>query len=291
MPKVLITGSSGFLGRNLIKFAPDHHQIIAHYRHNLPDSYGRSVEFFQCDFSKEPWQSLEKFHPDIMIHTAAMASIDECEIQPDRAHLTNYIATTRLVQFASQRNIRFIYISSDVVFDGLRGNYSETDLPSPTSVYAESKSSAEKYILEHHGDAVVVRPAIFYGLSLFGRPSFTEVMLNNLYAGKQVYVFTDQFRTPALINNLVSALWELTEHDYRGVLHLGGPQKINRWEIGKLLCQIFKLDENLLVPVKSIDIQLPVSRPLDCSLDSSQATSLLKTVFVDCKTGLHLAYR
>lgn len=227
----------------------------------------------------------------VIIHTAAMASIDECEAQQKLAQQINYQATCRLVDIAAQRKIRFIFISSDVVFDGDKGSYSETDEPRAINFYAQTKIAAEKYIIENHPNAVIVRPGLFYGLALNGRPSFTEIMLQHLYAGKQIYVFIDQYRTPILVNNLVSALWELAENSYRGYLHLGGPQRVSRWDLGKLLCDIFKLDENLLIPVKSQEVKLLAKRPLDCSLDISLSRSLLKTQFVDCRSGLQLAYR
>ncbi|OGB63257.1 MAG: hypothetical protein A2Y94_09895 [Caldithrix sp. RBG_13_44_9] len=290
-PTVLVTGSSGFLGRNLLKFSSKKYKLIAQYRYHQPAAYGDKIRFLKLDFLAEQWKKLQLLKPRVIIHTAAMASIDECETQPELAQRTNYSATCRLVDFAARRKIRFIFISSDVVFDGTKGNYSENEEPYPVNFYAQTKIAAEKYVMENLPDAVVVRPALFYGLALDGRPSFTETMLQHLYAGKQIYTFTDQYRTPILVNDLVSALWELVENSYCGYLHLGGPQKVSRLDLGKMLCAIFNLDENLLIPVKSREVNLQARRPLDCSLDISLARSLLKTRFVDCRTGLQLAYR
>lgn len=290
--KVLITGGSGFLGRYLLKTAPDHYQVIAQYRSKPPNEYGRDVRFLYFDFFDDDWRALEGIRPDIIIHTAAMASIDECEVKPEIAYHFNFEVTRRLVDYAAEQNIKFIFISSDVVFDGQKGNYSETDDPNPLNVYAHSKVIAENYILENYPAAVVVRPSLFYGSALNGRPSFTETMLRSLHAGKQVFVFIDQFRTPILVNNLSHALWELAETDFRGILHLGGGSpKISRLEMGELLCEMFKLDQNLLVPMKSEQANLVANRPLDCSLDTSLSRSLLKTRFCDCRNGFSLAYR
>jgi dTDP-4-dehydrorhamnose reductase len=291
IPMVLITGSSGFLGRNLLKFTTKKLNLIAQYRNNPPVAYGDKVRFLKLDFAAEQWKKLQTLKPQVIIHTAAMASIDECETQPELAQRINYLATCRLVDFAAQHKIRFIFISSDAVFDGEKGNYSEEEEPHAVNFYAQTKIAAEKYVLENHPNAVVVRPALFYGLCLDGRPSFTEIMLQHLYAGKQIYAFTDQYRTPILVNNLVSALWELTENTFCGYLHLGGPQKVSRLDLGQILCDIFKLDESLLIPVKSQEVNLRARRPLDCSLNISLSQSLFKTQFVDCHTGLQMAYR
>ncbi len=289
--KVLVTGSSGFLGRYLIKFAPSIYQIIAQYRSQQPNDYGRDVTFPQKDFlAPDWWEFLDESRPDAIIHAAAMASIDECELKPEIARQVNFEATARLVDYAAANDVRFIFVSSDVIFDGQKGDYAETDMPNPLNAYSRTKVEAENYILSKKCDAVVVRPALFYGLTLNGRPSFTEVILRNLHAGKQVFLFPDQYRTPILVNNLADALWELVEFDFTGVLHLGGATRISRLEMGELLCQMFELDRHLLVPVTSEKAHLVAVRPLDCSLDISLARTLLKTPLADCPTGFRIAY-
>ena len=115
-------------------------------------------------------------------------------------------------------------------------------------------------------------------------------MLTQLVENKSVATFTDQFRTPIFVNDLAKAILELMNHSYTGVIHLGGPQKVSRYEMGLMLCEMFDLDKNLLKPVKSAEIQLKVPRPLDCSLDISRARSILHTGFEDCKSGLRKAY-
>jgi dTDP-4-dehydrorhamnose reductase len=290
MSKVLITGSSGFLGLNLLKYSPQTVEIIAQYRTHKPEGYNQRITSSCIDFCETDWSAIGNLNSEVIIHTAAMADIDACEEHPADAHFINFEVTRQLVHHARKINARLIFMSSDVIFDGKRGNYAENDKPRPLNVYGRTKNEAEKYILKHLPNAVVVRPALFYGLALNGRRSFTEIMLQNLKAGKEIKVFTDQFRTPILINDLVNAIWELAGNDYRGIIHLGGIQKVNRWQLGKILCELFQLDDNLLVPAKSSEIKQKVVRPLDCSLNISRANSILKTVFVDCRTGLKLAY-
>ncbi len=288
---VLITGSSGFLGRYLIKFAPAGCRLFAQYRTKRPNCYGREVELIQSDFDKEPWTFLNELKPDLIIHTAAMASIDECEMNEPLADRVNSTATRKLAEYAAGTGSRFIFVSSDVVFDGTNGNYSENDTPNPKNVYASTKVAAEKFLLKNLENVVVVRPSLFYGLSLNGRPSFTETMLSSLHAGKQVFLFTDQYRTPLLVNNLADALWELAAHHYTGILHLGNSERVSRFEMGRILCDIFNLDHSLLVPMRSAEANLAAFRPPDCSLNTGLARSLLKTNFVDCRSGFSIAYR
>jgi len=290
MKKVFITGSSGFLGRNLLGLAPQNTQIIAQYYQNKPENFSAKIDLFQADFRSSPWEFIRKLHPDVIIHTAAMAAIDDCEVYPALACTINYDATRRLSDLAQSLSSRFIFISSDVVFDGKRGNYKEKDQPCPINVYAETKTNAERYILDNHPKAVVIRPALFYGLALNSRPSFSEIMLRRLRSGQTVHTFTDQYRTPIFVCDLAHAIWELVDHDYSGLLHLGGPQKLHRHEMGLVLCKVFKLDIKLLVPVKSVDIQMKALRPLDCSLDSSRAAVILNTSFSDFEEGSRRAF-
>jgi len=290
MKKVLITGSSGFLGQHLLKIAPGNTHLTAQYFHNNPGDEIGNIRLFQADFTKAPWELVQKMRPDIIIHTAAMAEIDECESYPAQARKMNITVTSQLADLAELLGCRFIFISSDVVFDGKRGGYNEEDQPHPINVYAETKTAAEQYILQNNSRAVIIRPALFYGPSFNARPSFTEVMLQRLRNGQKVNTFIDQYRSPISVRDLAHAIWELVDHDYCGLLHVGGPQRLNRHEMGITLCELFKLDVSLLVPVRSSDIPLKALRPLDCSLDSTRAVELLKTRFSDFEEGLRQAF-
>ena len=288
---VLITGSSGFLGQYLIKYAPHSFHVTAHYFKNPPQDFGQEINKVSMDLTGFIWKELQELHPDVIIHTAAMASIDDCEDYPQLASLINYDATCQLSDFSEKLNSRLIFISSDVVFDGFKGDYREEDQPRPVNVYAETKRKSEKYILHNCSNAVVIRPALFYGVALGGRQSFTETMLAQLRTGNNVKTFIDQYRTPIFVHDLAQAIWELADHDYKGILHLGGPEKVNRYEVGLMLCNLFKLNKDLLIPVKSADVKMKAPRPADCSLNISRAQGILDTLILDCHNGLARAYR
>jgi dTDP-4-dehydrorhamnose reductase len=138
---------------------------------------------------------------------------------------------------------------------------------------------------------VVARLALFYGKALNGTPSFTEVMLKNLRAGKEVNAFTDQYRSPILVSQLAQAIWELVDSDFCGLIHIGGSERISRYNMAKVLCEQFNLSLELVNPALSHEANLIAFRPLDCSLDISLAKSLLKTQLVNFTDGLKLSFK
>lgn len=288
--KVLITGASGFLGRYLIKDSPQNTPILAQYFTHPLHSAGNEFQSLELDLTKSSFDKLAQFKPDVIIHTAAQSSIDFCESNLDQAWLVNYEATEKLVDFAGEMNCRFIYTSTDIVFDGKKGNYAEKDIPNPINVYGQTKLESEKYILENLKNSVVARLALFYGKALNGTPSFTEVMLENLRAGKKVNAFTDQYRSPVPVSQLAQAIWEMADSDFCGLIHIGGSERISRYDMAKILCGQFDLPLELVNPVLSHEVNLIAFRPLDCSLDISLASSLLKTQLIGYTTGLKLAF-
>jgi len=289
--KILITGASGFLGRYLLKYSPPEVQMLAQYLTHPLYFASANILGIKSDLLQPSIDELMQFKPDVIIHTAAISSIDFCEVNSETAWMINFETTKKLVDLANKIKTRFIYASSDTVFDGKKGNYCEKDIPNPINVYAETKRKSEQYIVENLENAVVVRPALFYGISLNGTPSFTQIMLEDLRAGKKVNVFTDQYRSPLPVAQLALAIWELVDSDYRGLIHIGGSQRISRYDMGKILCKQFNLPLELVIQIRSHQANLAASRPLDCSLDISLASSILKTELLSYADGIRLAFK
>ncbi|RMF57442.1 MAG: SDR family oxidoreductase [Calditrichaeota bacterium] len=290
MKKIFVTGGSGFLGLHILRIAPDDVQILAQYRRHPIKQFSSNVQQLQMDFFSPDWEAVREFHPDVIIHTAAMASLDECETHPDEANLVNDLTSRRLADLAQELNARFIYISTDQIYDGYFGYYTESDEPNPMNVYGKTKYESEKYILAHHENAVVARCALFYGTSLNGRPSFTEQMINSLKSRKPVKLFQDEFRSPILVDNLAEIVWELVFSDFHGIINIGGAQKVSRYEFGDIACSLLGYSHTLLKPVRASELTFKAPRPADCSFNISFARSILKTRILDCIEGLAKAY-
>ncbi len=290
MKKIFLTGASGFLGEHILRISPKNTQILAHYRSHYIISSPGTVKEIQMDFTDSSWQEVIDFEPDVIIHTAAMAKLDDCEAQPFKARAVNDEATRQLVDIARQLGARFIYTSTDQIFDGYHGHYTESDLPNPLNVYGLTKYEPEPYILKTHDDAVVVRCALIYGMSLNGIRTFTENMIANLREGRPVNLFPDEFRSPILVNNLAEVIWELVDNDFHGVINVGGSQKVSRYEMGEIACAILGVPAKLLNPVRASEIEFAAYRPVDCSFNITFASGILRTPLLDCHEGLSKAF-
>ena len=286
MKKLLITGGSGFVGGNLVQLAKNRFEVHAtFFRNDIP--IDNVVKHRVDNYLKNSGEELfEKVKPDIIIHTAALSNPDFCETHPEFTNRINRDFTRELCQVAKKNGARFIFTSTDLVFDGTRGNYFESDPVNPINYYAQSKAEAEREIMGMNGNYVIARVALVYGISLTDNHTFFERMLNQLQAGGEITLFDDQFRSPILVNNLAEALLELAEHDFTGIIHLSGGERISRWEFGLRMCKVFNLPEEKLIKKSMFDISTVAKRPQDASLQNTLAKQLLKTPLLDCYQGL-----
>lgn len=206
--------------------------IFAQYHQHQPLGNLPVGQIFQLDLQQPDWRLIRELHPDVIIHTAAMPSILACEQQPALAEQVNTTATIQLTDLARETGARLIYTNTDLIYDGRQGNYDEAAAANPLNVYARTKYRAERYLLEHHENAVSVRCALVYGKALHHTPTFTEQMIGRLRRGESVTLFYDEYRTPLLVDDLAAALWELAGNDYCGPLNLGAVRgcPAMRWE-------------------------------------------------------------
>jgi dTDP-4-dehydrorhamnose reductase len=288
--KILITGASGFLGRYLLWNAPDSYRILAQFFQHPLSSVASNIRTIRLDLKQKDWSAFINFKPDIIIHTAAIATLDICQQNQQQAREVNVDATKRLVDLAAKNAARFIFTSTDIVFDGEKGDYSEGDIPNPINYYGETKVAAENHILENLPISVILRTSIFHGLARGGRKSFTELMLENLRKSKKVSTFVDEIRNPLPVSTLAKVIWELAESEYAGILHVGGEEPLSRYEMAVQLCEEFNLPKKYIIPVRARELNISTPRPQNCSLNISFAKTLLRTELPTFRQGLVSAF-
>jgi dTDP-4-dehydrorhamnose reductase len=284
--RLLITGGTGFLGGHLLLKALRNWDVYAVYRGRPVDAPG--AVWLKADLMnpEETAGVFDAVKPDSLIHAAAMSDIDACLVRPDEARLVNIEATGHLAGLCRRSGCRMVFVSTDMVFDGGRGMYREQDATAPVNRYGETKVAAEVAVTAECRSAVCARTALIYGAPAFGGRSFTHAMMTRLSKGEPVTLFDDQFRTPILVQNLADALLELAASDFAGILHLGGGERMSRYDFGRLAASAKGFSADLIRPGRMNEPPPAARRPADVSLDSSKASAVLSTRLIGCGEGV-----
>lgn len=261
--QVLLTGASGFIGSRVA--AALHgagHTPVLTARAGTPQSP-------PLDLARPETidHALHTVRPDAVIHCAALRDLAACEQSPDLARAVNLTATDRVAHACRSLGAVLVFVSTDQVFDGERGNYSEADPTNPVNVYGTTKARAEEAVLAMGGR--VARVALTLGHSREGTRSPNEHVVHALRHQQPCNLFTNEYRTPILVDDVASALAEMLTLE-RPILHLGGPDRVNRLELGLALADAYGLDRRGCIPTTSVNTQ-PLRRAADTSLNTTLA--------------------
>lgn len=271
--RVLVTGASGSLGAYLLhELAKRGEQVTAWSGTTVGACAGIALRPVPLDNADAVAVAYREARPDIIVHAAALAKVAACYREPARAHAVNVLGTERLTELAG--GARLVFVSTDLVFDGEKGGYRETDQPAPLSVYGRSKADAERVVLAHP-NAAVVRVSLLYGTSRNGRPGFFDEQVAALRAGRHVTLFEDEWRTPLDLATAARALAGVAASDFTGLLHVGGPEHLSRLQMGLRLAARLRVDPSVIRAVSRIQAAAE-PRPRDTSLDSSQWRALFR---------------
>ena len=245
--RILVTGASGLLGLNLCLHLAEVHRVFGalHSQKLIDPPFQTLVSDLSNDRSLE--SLLKKSRPDLLIHCAAMANVDACESHPEEAHRINADMPGNLADLCKKKGIRFIHISTDAVFDGKMGDYSEEDTPNPLSIYARTKLEGEHLVAAEYSCAIIAR-VNFYGYSLSGKRSLSEFFLNNLKSGKSVNGFVDVMFCPLYVTDLVDTLMAMVVKELEGLYHVVSPESLSKYAFGVKIAEKFGLDKNLIQP-------------------------------------------
>jgi dTDP-4-dehydrorhamnose reductase len=272
MRSVLITGASGFVGENLAhRFKQNCRLYLAHGRHR-PRTEADRVFSVDLSLRDDFLRALEDLEVDTVIHTAAMVSPDSCEKDPSAAHAVNVEGTREVAGWAQDRGARMVYFSTDLVFDGQKGWYEEGDPPGPLNVYGRTKLEAEEQVARICTRWVILRLALSYGPARGAKGDWTLAMRRDLIQGKTLQLFTDQFRSPAYVGDTAEAVFRLARAGRNGLYHVGGAERISRYEFARTFCRLFRLAEDRFLPVRMEEVRMGAPRARDCSLSTEKLT-------------------
>jgi len=289
--RVLVSGASGLLGLNFcLRFASEHTIEGIVHSHVLKDL---PFMVHSEDLSKEKNARtlIEHYKPDLLVHCAALAEIDACEKDPDRARFLNAELPGWLAEECEQHSVKMIHLSTDAVFDGVKdGKYSETDSPHPVSVYAQTKFAGEQAVRQVSSSAFIAR-VNFYGFSLSGRHSLAEFFLRNLQAGKPMYGFTDMEFSPLYVLDLAETLMKSAEKDLYGLYHVTSPQSQSKYSFGVEIARKWGLNEELISPLSVLEADfLTAPRSQNLVLDPGKLEKALGINLPSQQDGLDRFY-
>jgi dTDP-4-dehydrorhamnose reductase len=268
--RLLVTGASGQLGAYLLREASARGAAVSAWSGTRGgDLFGVPLRPVDLTDRAAVAAAFREARPDAVIHCAAISSIARCHREPALAEAINVEGTRLLAELANEARARLVYVSTDLVFDGERGGYAEEDALAPLSVYGRTKALAEGAVRTCPG-GLVVRVSLLFGPTLTGRPSFFDEQLAALRERRPCTLFGDEWRTPISLVTAARALIALAESDRAGVLHLGGPERMSRLEMGRRLAAFLGADASVIVPARREEVAAPEPRPRDTSLDSSR---------------------
>ncbi|MEW5845847.1 MAG: SDR family oxidoreductase [Bacteroidota bacterium] len=274
--RILITGANGLVGKNIAR------ALSATPKFEV---YATSLKKLQIDgvttftsnlLNADINHMIDDIKPEIVVHCAAISSPDACEVDRFACHRMNVELTKRFVSACVDYNVHMVFLSTDFIFDGSKGNYTEQDTPNPVNYYGESKLEAENLILASSVSSTIVRTSLVYGIeSKLSRPNIITRVIDNLTKNKSYKVPIDQIRTPTFAADLASAIVKICLNKATGIYNVSGDQKISVADFAIQAAKAFALNHELLLPVSSNELTEAAPRPKDTSLVIDKAKSEL----------------
>jgi dTDP-4-dehydrorhamnose reductase len=272
--KILFTGGSSLLAINWACLLRSHHEIsLAAHRHIIRLKGTKTIALNLEDLSVLKAQ-LHNIRPDLIVHTVALTNVDACEQNPVIAHHVNAELALCVARAAAEENIRLIHLSTDHLFDGSLPFRKEEDAPCPLNVYGKTKILAEKWVLEAHTNALVLRTN-FFGWGHPRRESFSDWIIQTLRSGGRLPMFEEISFTPLLADRLALAAHGLVERDQKGIFNIVGNERISKFDFAVRIARRFGLPLNLIDRVHFSDRKPATVRPKDLSLDNGKAAALI----------------
>jgi len=274
MKRLLITGGSGLLGLNWACAMRDQFEVLlGTHRHDvvLPDTKAIALDL---QSSTRLSEQLGELKPDLIVHTAGMTSVEDCERAPEQAEQANVSTAANVATASSMLGIKLVHISTDHLFSGQRSCVPEIEAPQPLNTYGRTKLQAEQRVAALNPDALIVRTN-FFGWGHAQRRSFSDWIIDSLRAGQEITMFDDVFFTPILADELALTSSQVVAKGGHGIYNIVGDERISKFEFGGRLAEHFGLPKKLIKRGQVNRSSLAAPRPHDMSLDNSRVRALL----------------
>lgn len=291
MKRILITGSNGLLGQKVVEiFSRSNYSLLLTSIEDKSVFNEEMLPYRQLDTTnrQDVRSVIEEIEPEVIVHTAAITDVDACETKREAAWKVNVGSVENLVYAAKLVGAKIIHLSTDYVFDGKSGPYTELDRPNPLSYYGRTKLASENVLKTSGIPSTVIRTMVLYGVGYNVKLNFALWLAKNLSEGKPVKVVDDQVGNPTLVDDLAFAIVKIVELDRNGLYHVAGANLVNRYEFALALARIFDFDKKLITPVKSSAFKQPAPRPLKSGLITLKAETDLGVKMSGVEQGLKI---
>ncbi|MBN2572911.1 MAG: dTDP-4-dehydrorhamnose reductase [Ignavibacteriales bacterium] len=275
--KILIVGSNGMLGQRLIEHYLTDENTDLLCSSIEEKSLIENVNYFCADITdkKTIGKIIKEFKPDFIINAAAYTDVDRSETERVLAQKINVEGVANLANYSSVVNSHLIYISTDYVFDGIKGPYSEDDIPNPINYYGKTKLAGENAIKKYDTKHTILRTNVLFGLGKNVKSDFVKWFIESLRNNKPVQIVDDQINNPTYVDDLVDAIGRVIEYKKKGLFNIGGAEFLNRYEFALRIADFFGFDKSLITPVKTEVFNQPARRPLKSGLITLKAETEL----------------
>ncbi|HEY7063240.1 MAG TPA: dTDP-4-dehydrorhamnose reductase [Chloroflexota bacterium] len=268
--RILVTGSNGLLGTKLLEAMLGRAGLepLAASRGPCANAYLGGFPYYPLDVTDAGRVDavMREARPDAVVHTAAMTDVDGCERAPDAARAINVEGTANVADACARAGARLVHLSTEYVFDGREGPYSEDDATNPLGVYARTKLASEQAVAARCPRWAVARTTVLFGFAPHVRPNFVLWLLDQLGQGRRVRVVDDQVGSPTLADNLATMVLALATDGAQGIYHTVGASRLDRHSLARLAAATFGLDADLVDAVTTADLRQPAPRPLAAGL-------------------------
>jgi dTDP-4-dehydrorhamnose reductase len=264
--RILITGSNGLLGQKLVELLRKQSNIdliaTARGANRLPVTEGYTYASLDITVQEEVNTVFNQFKPEVVIHTAAMTNVDTCETDREGCDILNVSAVAYLIEACEKHGTYLCHLSTDFIFDGADGPYTEEGIANPISYYGESKLKAEKLLFDSTIRWSIARTVLVYGIVPdMSRSNIVLWVKKSLEEGKTIQVVTDQFRTPTLAEDLAMGCWLLSKDEVEGIFNISGSDFLTPYEMAVMTADYYGLDKSLLQKADSSTFQQTAKRP------------------------------
>jgi len=262
--KVLITGANGLLGQKLIQLILKNNDSVIGTSKGPDRNIRGNHVYAELDITKKEQVNkiVAKYQPDVIINTAAMTNVDQCETDKKACWALNVEAVSHLITACQEYGIKLIHLSTDFIFDGENGPYDEQATTNPLSYYGESKLAGEKIVETSNLNWAIARTVLVYGfVNEMSRSNIVLWVKNSLEQGKHLKIVDDQCRTPTLAEDLALGCYLIAQKDARGIYNISGSDILTPYELAIKTAEFYQLDKSLIEKVDSTTFTQPAKRP------------------------------